>query len=76
MKQVTIYLDDETMEKILGGMLPNQTLNSRIKDLIELGMAREYIYGEKKEIPLKVIIKQLVRAYDRENPNDSILKKG
>ena len=73
-KQVSIYIDDETMEKILGGMLPNQSFNSRIKDLIELGMIGEYVDGKRKDIPLKTVIKQLVRAYDRENPNNPILK--
>ena len=69
-KQVSIYIDDETMEKILGG----QSFNSRIKDLIELGMIGEYMDGKRKDIPLKTVIKQLVRAYDRENPNNPILK--
>ena len=73
-KQVSIYIDDETMEKILGGMLPNQSCNSRIKDLIELGMIGEYVDGKRKDIPLKTVIKQLVSAYDRENPNNPILK--
>ena len=73
-KQVSIYIDDETMEKILGGMLPNQSFNSRIQDLIELGMIGEYTDGKRKDIPLKTVIKQLVRAYDRENPNNPILK--
>ena len=73
-KQVSIYIGDETMEKILGGMLPNQSFNSRIQDLIELGMIGEYMDGKRKDIPLKTVIKQLVRAYDRENPNNPILK--
>ena len=73
-KQVSIYIDDETREKILGGMLPNQSFNSRIKDSIELGMIGEYVDGKRKDIPLKTVIKQLVRAYDRENPNNPILK--
>ena len=62
------------MEKILGGMLPNQSFNSRIQDLIELGMIGEYMDGKRKDIPLKTVIKQLVRAYDRENPDNPILK--
>ena len=73
-KQVSIYIDDETMEKILGGMLPNQSFNSRIQDLIELGMTGEYMDGKRKDIPLKTVIKQLVRAYDRENPDNPILR--
>jgi len=73
-KQVSIYVDDETMEKILGGMLPNQSFNSRIQDLLELGMIGEYMDGKRKDVPLKIVIKQLVRAYDREHPDNTILK--
>ena len=55
-------------------MLPNPSFNSRIKDLIELGMIGEYMDGKRKDIPLKTVIKQLVRAYDRENPDNPILR--
>ena len=69
-ERVTVSIDSDLLNKVRNN---TENLSSRIEHLLQIGLLTEE--QGKSNFTLKQVIKLLIKTYDKENPNNTIINK-